>query len=68
MPVSHDTLCEFLESDWIEELKNIPPQGLRYWEFRHYALFMSNIGYLEVAAETLFEERPSIQTDPMKLE
>ncbi len=57
-PESYDTLCEFLESDWIEELKSIRPQGLRYWEFRHYALFMSNIGYLEVAAETFSEERP----------
>jgi hypothetical protein len=50
-PGSYDSLVEVLDSDWLPELKKIQPKGFKDMdEKRHYAVFFSSNGYLEVVA------------------
>ncbi len=59
---SYDTLVEIIDSEWRRELLGIEPSGI--WgsveNKKHYAVFFSSNGYLEVIAES-FEELPSLE-------
>lgn len=58
VPESYDSIVEIYGSDWLGEIIRIEPPGTLWpWQKRHFALFLSNHGYLEVIADH-FQEPP----------
>lgn len=55
-PSSYDTVVELAESEWIEALAKAEPDGI--WGMKgkkHFAILLSNNGYLEVVARSCEE-------------
>ncbi len=47
---SYDVLCEVIHSSWIKERDHRQPPGNK---LRHFILYFSNCGYLQVAASNV---------------
>lgn len=49
---SYDSIVEILDSEWIRELLKIEPIGIfnSVRDKRHFAIFLSNNGYIEIIA------------------
>lgn len=48
---SYDTLVEYIDSDWIKELTNLNPEIAKFWNIRHFAIFLDGNGKYEVIAK-----------------
>jgi len=59
LPGSYDCVCEILESDWVAQMIRDRPKGLPYLDMRHFAVLLSDTGYLEVACENLHVFTPT---------
>jgi hypothetical protein len=53
LEASFDSVCRIVDSSWVAEMKKIRPAGLWYFETQHFAVMLSNVGYLEVLAEAV---------------
>jgi hypothetical protein len=55
IPGSYDRLVEVIESDWLAELAAIEPTRISpsVKECHHFAVLLSNNGYLEVVSEAV---------------
>lgn len=51
LEASYDAVLTVERSSWLKELAKIRPSGLRKVKRHHFALYLSNLGYLEVIAE-----------------
>jgi hypothetical protein len=50
---SYDTICEVMDSDWVEELRrDAVPEWRNKWVMRHFMVFLDGFGCLEVVAES----------------
>jgi hypothetical protein len=48
-----DTVCEVIESDWVQELRSAAqPQWRDRWVMRHFIIYVDSFGCLEVVAES----------------
>lgn len=58
---TYDTLCEVLDSDWVEELQSASAANLGHkWVMHHFMIYVDSFGCLEVIAESAdFEEAQS---------
>ena len=53
-----DTIVEILDSSWISEMNSHYPDGFPKADLHHFAVFLSNNGFLEVAAGSVSLETP----------
>ena len=41
---SYDRIVELIDSEWLEELKEINEENFNYWKPKHYILYLDGIG------------------------
>lgn len=49
---AYDYLVEILNSEWLEQLKEINKQTIDYWGLKHYAIFLDSNGLYEFIAKS----------------
>jgi len=50
---TYDTICEVMESDWVDELRrDAVPEWRDRWVLRHFMVFLDGFGCLEVVAKS----------------
>lgn len=50
---TYDSVCEIEDSDWVAELRNdAVPEWRDRWVMRHFMIYVSSFGCLEVVAES----------------
>jgi len=48
---TYDKLVEVKNSEWVKELTIISPEWVKYWEVRHYAIYLDSYGLYEFIAK-----------------
>lgn len=48
---SYDRLIELLDSEWLEELKNINEEDFAYWKPKHYIMYLDGFGMYQFIAQ-----------------
>lgn len=48
---SYDKIVELLDSEWLEELKNINKEYFDYWNPKHYIIYLDGAGMFQFIAQ-----------------
>lgn len=48
---TYDKLVELKDSEWVKELSIISPEWIKYWEVRHYVIYLDSYGLYEFLAK-----------------
>ena len=48
---SYDCIVELVDSEWLEELERINKEKFIFWNPKHYALYLDEIGMFQVVAQ-----------------
>ena len=48
---SYDRIVELLDSEWLEELKNINKEYFNYWNPKHYIIYLDGAGLFQFIAQ-----------------
>lgn len=48
---AYDKVVELKDSTWIQEMKKINEEKFRFWQLRHFAVYLDSIGMYEFMAQ-----------------
>lgn len=48
---SYDRIVELVDSEWLEELRNINQEEFDFWKPKHYVLYLDDIGMFQFIAK-----------------
>jgi len=48
---TYDTLVEYKNSEWLEELYKLNPEWAKIWDIRHFAIYFDSYGKYEIIAK-----------------
>lgn len=48
---SYDKIVELINSEWLEELRNINQEEFNFWNPKHYVLYLDDIGMFQFIAK-----------------
>lgn len=54
---AYDKVVEVIDSEWLEELKNINLEDFSFWKPKHYALYLDGFGMYQFIAQSFEVEK-----------
>lgn len=48
---SYDRVVELVDSEWLEELKDINGEDYNYWQPKHYIMYLDGVGMFQFIAQ-----------------
>lgn len=63
---AYDTVIEIQNSKWAKELYKLNPEDSKYWDIKHYAIYLDSFGLYEFIAQKFIQQNTTKGEIPEK--